>query len=151
MPTFDLGQVVGPQGPQGETGPQGPQGIQGPQGPAGETDTFTVSNGSDELCFVMQGAFVYLTYKLIYSGGTYSLSLSDALRAAFLNAIKTYLPEKTSIEQTVYGVSRRGTGGDFLFAEFTLNVYAATGYLNFKPSSTMIDEYTGNFCFCLTD
>ena len=43
MPTFDLGQVVGPQGPQGETGPQGPQGIQGPQGPAGETDTFTVS------------------------------------------------------------------------------------------------------------
>lgn len=42
MPTFDLGKVVGPQGPQGETGPQGPQGIQGetgaqgPQGVQGE-------------------------------------------------------------------------------------------------------------------
>jgi hypothetical protein len=35
MPTFDLGQVVGAQGPQGETGPQGPQGDTGPQGPQG--------------------------------------------------------------------------------------------------------------------
>lgn len=35
MATFDLGQVVGPQGPQGETGPQGPQGIQGPAGATG--------------------------------------------------------------------------------------------------------------------
>lgn len=35
MPTFDLGQVVGPQGPQGPQGIQGVQGIQGPQGVAG--------------------------------------------------------------------------------------------------------------------
>ena len=35
MPTFDLGLVVGPQGPQGETGPQGPQGATGPQGETG--------------------------------------------------------------------------------------------------------------------
>lgn len=35
MPTFDLGQVVGPQGPQGEQGPQGPQGETGPRGPQG--------------------------------------------------------------------------------------------------------------------
>lgn len=33
--TIDLGQVVGPQGPQGEAGPQGPQGAEGPQGPQG--------------------------------------------------------------------------------------------------------------------
>lgn len=32
MPELDLGQVVGPVGPQGETGPQGEQGIQGPPG-----------------------------------------------------------------------------------------------------------------------
>ena len=46
MPTLDLGQVTGPQGPQGPTGPkgeqgergpQGAQGIQGPQGIQGET------------------------------------------------------------------------------------------------------------------
>ena len=43
MPTFDLGQVIGPPGPQGEVGPQGVQGVQGPkgdqgiQGPKGET------------------------------------------------------------------------------------------------------------------
>lgn len=40
MPTFDLGPVVGPQGPQGVQGPQGPQGktgAQGPQGVQGET------------------------------------------------------------------------------------------------------------------
>ena len=39
MPTFDLGQVVGPQGPQGIQGVQGPQGETGPQGiqgPQGE-------------------------------------------------------------------------------------------------------------------
>lgn len=42
MPTFDLGKVVGPQGPQGLQGPQGIQGVpgaigpQGPQGPQGE-------------------------------------------------------------------------------------------------------------------
>lgn len=41
MPTLDLGQVTGPQGPigpkgdQGETGPAGPQGIQGPKGDTG--------------------------------------------------------------------------------------------------------------------
>jgi len=35
MPTFDLGQVVGPQGPQGATGAQGPQGDTGPQGAQG--------------------------------------------------------------------------------------------------------------------
>ena len=37
--TYDLGSVVGPQGPQGATGPQGAQGIQGetgPRGPQGE-------------------------------------------------------------------------------------------------------------------
>lgn len=39
MPTFDLGSVVGPQGPQGATGPQGPQGPTGPQGPKGEDGT----------------------------------------------------------------------------------------------------------------
>lgn len=37
MPTFDLGQVVGPQGPQGPTGPQGPQGEAGPRGADGAT------------------------------------------------------------------------------------------------------------------
>ena len=37
MPTLDLGQVVGPQGPQGATGPQGPEGATGPQGPEGAT------------------------------------------------------------------------------------------------------------------
>ena len=39
MPTFDLGKVMGPQGPQGiqgERGPEGPQGVQGPAGPQGE-------------------------------------------------------------------------------------------------------------------
>ena len=38
MHTFDLGKVVGPQGPQGiqgERGPEGPQGIQGERGPEG--------------------------------------------------------------------------------------------------------------------
>ena len=38
MPTFDLGKVIGPQGPQGiqgERGPEGPQGIQGERGPEG--------------------------------------------------------------------------------------------------------------------
>lgn len=35
MATFDLGKVIGPQGPQGEAGPQGPQGIQGPKGDTG--------------------------------------------------------------------------------------------------------------------
>ena len=34
MPQIDLGQVVGPQGAQGEPGPQGAQGIQGPAGQA---------------------------------------------------------------------------------------------------------------------
>ncbi len=33
--TIDLGQVVGPQGPQGAVGPQGPQGEEGPRGPQG--------------------------------------------------------------------------------------------------------------------
>ena len=32
----NLGNVIGPEGPQGETGPQGPQGETGPQGPQGE-------------------------------------------------------------------------------------------------------------------
>lgn len=36
MAKVDLGQVVGPQGPQGKTGAQGPQGDPGPQGPQGE-------------------------------------------------------------------------------------------------------------------
>lgn len=39
MPKFDLGRVVGPQGPQGiqgSVGPKGEQGIQGPAGPQGE-------------------------------------------------------------------------------------------------------------------
>lgn len=35
MPTFDLGKVVGPQGPQGVAGPKGEQGVQGPKGDAG--------------------------------------------------------------------------------------------------------------------
>lgn len=35
MPALDLGQVVGPQGPQGPKGDTGPQGIQGPQGDVG--------------------------------------------------------------------------------------------------------------------
>lgn len=35
MPTFDLGRVVGPQGPQGERGPQGEQGVPGERGPQG--------------------------------------------------------------------------------------------------------------------
>ncbi len=35
MPQIDLGQVIGPPGPQGEIGPAGPQGIQGPQGDIG--------------------------------------------------------------------------------------------------------------------
>lgn len=34
---FDLGNVVGPQGPKGDAGPQGPQGETGPQGPKGDT------------------------------------------------------------------------------------------------------------------
>lgn len=33
--TIDLGQVVGPQGPQGAVGPRGPQGEEGPRGPQG--------------------------------------------------------------------------------------------------------------------
>lgn len=35
MPELDLGQVVGPQGPQGEIGPKGETGPQGPEGPQG--------------------------------------------------------------------------------------------------------------------
>lgn len=35
MPIFNLGKVVGPQGPEGPRGPQGEQGIQGAQGPQG--------------------------------------------------------------------------------------------------------------------
>lgn len=35
MPTFDLGKVIGRQGPQGPEGPAGPQGAQGPEGPRG--------------------------------------------------------------------------------------------------------------------
>ena len=35
MPTFDLGQVVGPKGPKGNPGEQGEQGIQGVQGVPG--------------------------------------------------------------------------------------------------------------------
>lgn len=37
MALIDLGNVIGPQGPQGATGPQGPQGATGPQGPKGDT------------------------------------------------------------------------------------------------------------------
>lgn len=37
MAKVDLGQVVGPQGPQGKTGAQGPQGDPGPQGLKGDT------------------------------------------------------------------------------------------------------------------
>ena len=39
MPTFDLGQVVGPQGPQGPQGIQGVQRVQGVQGVAGNDGT----------------------------------------------------------------------------------------------------------------
>ena len=35
MAKVDLGQVVGPQGPQGKTGAQGPQGLKGDPGPQG--------------------------------------------------------------------------------------------------------------------
>lgn len=49
MPTFDLGKVVGPQGPQGATGPQGPQGIQGERGPQGADATV---NGVNTLTLV---------------------------------------------------------------------------------------------------
>lgn len=51
MAKVDLGQVVGPQGPQGpigETGPQGPIGKTGSQGPAGAngiTPTFSIEGG----------------------------------------------------------------------------------------------------------
>ena len=37
MPEFDLGQVVGPQGPTGATGPKGATGAQGPKGATGAT------------------------------------------------------------------------------------------------------------------
>lgn len=55
MPTFDLGTVVGPQGPKGEQGIQGPQGVPGPQGIPGDNgvtpniqvgDVTTLSAGS---------------------------------------------------------------------------------------------------------
>ena len=48
----DLGNVIGPQGPQGETGATGPQGeagptgSQGPQGEAGITPTFVLGDGT---------------------------------------------------------------------------------------------------------
>lgn len=52
MPTLDLGQVVGPQGPQGATGPQGPQGVKGEQAPVindlttgGVTDALSAEMG----------------------------------------------------------------------------------------------------------
>lgn len=51
MAKVDLGQVVGPQGPQGpigKTGPQGPIGKTGSQGPAGTngiTPTFSIEGG----------------------------------------------------------------------------------------------------------
>lgn len=58
MATLDLGNVMGPEGPQGiqgETGPQGPQGEtgpQGPQGPQGEpgppVDTSTLISNSEK-------------------------------------------------------------------------------------------------------
>lgn len=53
----DLGQVVGPQGPQGktgaqgpqgakgDTGAQGPQGARGPQGEPGISPTFSIEDG----------------------------------------------------------------------------------------------------------
>lgn len=37
MVEYNLGRVIGPQGPKGDTGPQGPQGIKGDTGPAGPT------------------------------------------------------------------------------------------------------------------
>ena len=43
MPTFDLGKVVGPQGPQGVAGPRGEQGT---QGPAGTVAVGVVATGS---------------------------------------------------------------------------------------------------------
>ena len=148
----------GPQGPQGEkgdtgdTGPQGPQGEKGDKGDKGEDaapESFTVTNGTDTFTFTIQGAFVYVSYKLIYTGGTYTLQLSTALNTALLNAIKTYLPEKTSIEQTVYGTTCYNSSS-YAYAYMALQVYSAVGHLNFKPNSTTINEYTGNFCFCLT-
>lgn len=69
--------------------------------------------------------------------------------AAARNAIKTYLPEKTSIEQTVYGTTCYNSSS-YAYAYMALQVYSAVGHLNFKPNSTIINEYTGNFCFCLT-
>ena len=46
MPTFDLGKVVGPQGPQGIQGPVGPQGKQGAAGADGR-DGYTPVRGKD--------------------------------------------------------------------------------------------------------
>ena len=108
-----------------------------------------MTNGTDTFTFTIQGAFVYVSYKLIYTGGTYTLQLSTALNTALLNAIKTYLPEKTSIEQTVYGTTCYNSSS-YAYAYMALQVYSAVGHLNFKPNSTTINEYTGNFCFCLT-
>ena len=150
-PKGDTGEI-GPQGPKGDTGETGPQGPKGDTGDKGEDaapESFTVTNGTDTFTFTIQGAFVYVSYKLIYTGGTYTLQLSTALNTALLNAIKTYLPEKTSIEQTVYGTTCYNSSS-YAYAYMALQVYSAVGHLNFKPNSTTINEYTGNFCFCLT-
>lgn len=45
--TVDLGNVIGPQGPQGVQGPQGPKGETGPQGPKGETGPAGTTNWSN--------------------------------------------------------------------------------------------------------
>ena len=48
MAKVDLGNVVGPQGIQGDTGPQGIKGDTGPRGPQGApgiSPTFTIENG----------------------------------------------------------------------------------------------------------
>lgn len=45
MAKVDLGQVVGPAGPQGDTGAQGPQGARGPQGEPGISPTFSIEEG----------------------------------------------------------------------------------------------------------
>lgn len=49
MALVDLGNVIGPQGPQGQQGPQGeqgPQGQQGVKGDAGITPTFVLGDGT---------------------------------------------------------------------------------------------------------
>lgn len=98
MPEFDLGSVVGPQGPKGDTGAKGATGAQGPTGPVGATGPQGAKGAtgvSMRLLGVWAASKAYVSNTsyidiVTYSGNTYGCIKSHTSSTSILPTNTTY-------------------------------------------------------------